>query len=99
MRYLIIEKELGLFLGVYQGTFIFAKTNVFAIVKAPSFNSDKDAEFYIAKYFPKENKRYGTIDIETENQYVSIVDVIKAGYKDYTHGLIDFIPMLSETIH
>jgi len=99
MRYLIVEKELGLFLGVYQNIFIFAKTNVFPIVKAPGFNSVEDAEYYIAKYFPKENKTYGVIDVETNDKYVNIIDVIKSGYKEYTYNLIDFIPMLSGAIH
>lgn len=99
MRYLIVEKELGLFLGVYQGVFIFAKDNSFPIIKAPGFDSPDDAEYYIAKYFPKENKKYGVIDVETNDKYVNIIDVIKSGYKEYTYNLIDFIPMLSGAIH
>lgn len=99
MRYLIIEKDLGLFLGVYQGVFIFAKGNVFPIVKAPSFDSEQDAEYYIAKYFPKGGKTYGVIKVESKDKYVGVADILKAGYKEYTHEMIDFIPMISGAIH
>jgi hypothetical protein len=99
MRYLVVEKELGLFLGVYQGIFIFAKNNVFPIIKSPGFDSEEDAEYYIGKYFPKKDKTYGVICIETKSRYVNIVDVIKSGYKEYVHDLVNFIPMYSEAIH
>lgn len=99
MRYLIVEKELGLFLGVYQNIFLFSKMNIFPIVKVPSFDSDEDAKYYIEKYFPNENKKYSVINIETKDKYVNVIDIIKAGYTDYTDELINFIPMLSGAIH
>lgn len=99
MRYLIVEKEFGLFLGVYRDIFIFAKNCIFPIMKSPSFDTKKGAEYYIEKYFPKEYKDYLVISIKSENKYVHIVEVIKAGYKEYTHELIDFIPMQSEEVH
>ena len=99
MRYLIVEKELGLFLGFYRGIFMFAKDNIYPILKVPGFDTEEDAEYYIGRYFPKEDKQYGVISVETKTKYVSIVDVIKAGYKEHAHELIDFIPMQSEEVH
>lgn len=99
MRYLIVEKDLGLFLGVYQNIFIFAKDNFFPIIKSPGFNSVEDAEYYIAKYFPKENRKYGVISIDTSDKYVNVVDVLRAGYEEYVYNMIDFIPMPSGAIH
>lgn len=101
MRYLIVEKERGLFLGAYKNLFLFARSNIFPIVRAPSFESLQDAEYYIASYLKTENdgRTYGVIEVESKDKYVNVVDVIKAGYKEYTHDLIDFLPMQSEAIH
>ena len=99
MRYLIVEKEKGLFLGSFRTLYLFAKGNIFGIVKAPSFGTEVDAEYYIANYLPKEDAKYGVISVESKDKYVSIIDIIKAGYGEYTHDLIEFLPMQSEAIH
>jgi hypothetical protein len=46
-----------------------------------------------------DERDYGIIQVETKDKYVSIIDIIKAGYEEYTHNLIDFLPMDSEAIH
>lgn len=101
MRYLIVEKERGLFLGAYKQYFLFARNNIFPIVRAPSFESLEDAEYYIAAHLKKEedDRTYGVIEVESKDRYVGIIDILKAGYKEYTHELIDFLPMQSEAIH
>lgn len=99
MRYVIIEKTDGLFLGSYLGEFIFAKDNTFPIVKVPSFESIQLAEFYIASYFPIDNKQYGVIEIDTKDKYVSLIDILKAGYEEYTHRLMMNYPMISTAMH
>jgi hypothetical protein len=99
MRYLIVEKDRGLFLGAYKEYFLFARNNIFPIVKAPSFNTLEEAELYIAYYLNETDRKYGVIEVDSKNKYVNIVDVLKAGYKEYTHNLIDFLPMQSEAIH
>lgn len=99
MRYLIVEKERGLFLGIYHSLLIFAKNNIFPIVKVPSFNSEDEAMQFIASTLSKEGLDCGVIIVNSKEKYVNIVDVIKAGYSEYTHDLIDNIPMISEKIH
>lgn len=99
MRYLIVEKDKGVFLGSVRSSFLFAKYNIFPVVKAPSFDSEASAEYYIENYLPKEDRQYGVIQIDVTDKYVSIVDIIKQGYAEYTHELIDFMPMQSEAIH
>lgn len=99
MRYLIIEKEKGLFLGAFRGKYLFAKNNIFPITKAPSFETLKEAEFYISSHLNTDEKEYGVIEVNAKDRYISIVEIIKQGYSEYTHEMIDFIPMLSEEIH
>lgn len=99
MRYLIVEKTRGLFLGMFRNYFLFAKDNVFAIAKVPSFNTENDALQYISENLSIDGAEYGVISVESKHKYVSIVDVIKQGYSEYTHDLIHFLPMQSEAIH
>jgi hypothetical protein len=99
MRYLIVEKDRGLFLGSFKNIFLFAATSIFPVNKVPSFGTEADAEYYIATYLMDENSQYGVIQVESKDKYVHIIDIIKQGYGKYTHQLMDFIPMPSETIH
>jgi len=99
LKYLIVEKDRGLFLGAYKNIFLFARNNIFPVVKAPSFDSEEDAEYYIDNYLKMDERTYGIIKVQSKDKYVSVIDVIKAGYKEYTHNLIDFLPMDSEAIH
>lgn len=99
MRYLIVEKDRGIFLGSFKNISLFAKGNIFGITKAPSFETEDDAEYYIAHYLPKEERHYGVIEIKSGEKYIGIIDIIKQGYGEYTHNLIEFLPMQSEAIH
>ena len=99
MRYLIIEKDLGLFLGYYKGIFLFAKESTLPVTKVPSYDSIEEAEFYISQYLPKKDKKYGVISALSEDKYISVIGLIKQGYAEYTHNMIDYLPMLTETMH
>lgn len=99
MRYLIVEKDRGIFLGSFKSISLFAKGNIFGITKAPSFEKEEDAEYYIGYHLPKEERQYGIIEIKSDEKYISIIDIIKQGYGEYTHDLIEFLPMQSESIH
>lgn len=99
MRYLIVEKEKGLFLGFWRGLFLFAKDNIFSISRSPSFETQLEAEAFIANYLVQDGGTYGVITVESNEKYVPIIDVITQGYQDYTHELMDFIPMISTAIH
>lgn len=100
MRYLIVEKTEGLFLGVFYNTLWFAKENPWPAVKAPSFATEKEAMSFIARSLPKDDgQKYGVISVDAKERYVDIVDIIKAGYSEFTHELMDNIPMISKEIH
>lgn len=99
MKYLIVEKEKGVFLGAYRSIHLFAKDNIFPIIKAPSFDTQQLAEFYIAQTFSGDGLQYGVIEIDSKDKYVSLVEIIKQGYAEYTHDLIDNLPMISEKFH
>jgi hypothetical protein len=100
MRYLIIEDQKGLFLGIFNNFYLFAKNTIFPVVKVPSFNTENEAMQFIAVMsINNDDLKYGVIQVDTNDKYVSIVDIIKAGYGKYTHEMIDFLPMISETMH
>jgi hypothetical protein len=99
MRYLIIEKDRGLFLGTYREVSLFAKGNIFSIAKAPSFRSEDEAMSYIEHVLSHDKGGYGVIAINSNELYIGVIDIIKAGYGEYTHDLIDALPMISRSIH
>jgi hypothetical protein len=39
------------------------------------------------------------VEIESSGQYVDVIDLIKSGYTQYTHDMVDALPMDNETIH
>ena len=99
MRYMIVDKEKGLFLGTLNDYHMFAKGNIFTVIKAPSFDTEEKAMTYIAYISKLGGFDLGVISLDTNQKYVNITEVIKQGYGDYTHDLINFLPMLSEEIH
>lgn len=99
MRHLIIEKDLGVFLGYYKGFFLFAKDSILPITKAPSYDTIEEAEYYISQYLPKKDKKYGVITVDSKDRYINVIELIKQGYSNYTHNMIDHLPMLSESVH
>ena len=50
MRYIVAEEELGVFLGAFKNHGVFAKTDIFGISKAFSFNTKEDAKEFIDDY-------------------------------------------------
>ncbi len=99
MRHLIIEKDLGLFLGYYKGIFLFAKESILPVTKSPSYDSVEEAEYYISQYLPKKDRKYGVVSVISKDKYVNVIELIKQGYSEYTHNMIDYLPMLTETMH
>lgn len=108
MRYMIAEKELGLFLGTHMNSIvgdksklfaIFAGTDIFGIAKATSFDTQEDAQLYIDEFLSKRYDNLFVLPIESKEKYIDVVSIIKAGYAQYTHGMMDNIQMQSEAIH
>jgi hypothetical protein len=103
MRYLIVEKEKGIFLGMYKQFTLFSKTNIFPITSATSFDTEEEAEEfskYIHGLFSMDpNMKFGVITVDAKTKYVHLYDILKAGYSEYAHGMMHSLYMPSEELH
>jgi hypothetical protein len=104
MRYLIVEKENGIFLGMLKHMALFSKTNMFPIKSAISFDSEKEAEMFANSLHAmfsdvEENMKFGVISIDANDRYVHLYDILKAGYANYAHGMMHSLYMPSDEIH
>jgi hypothetical protein len=97
-RYIVIDKNLGIFLGTCNGEEIgmhegkiyacFAANNPFKLTTACSFESKESAEEFIVDIFPKERRSLLTIGlVETDSIFPSVVELIKSGHSKYTHDM------------
>lgn len=99
MRYIIIEKSMGVFLGSYTVFAIFAKNEKFGITKAVSFNTRKEAQAFIEAFLNKENTEFDVVEIDSKDHLVRVEDIIRAGYGQYTYELLNNLSTPSESIH
>lgn len=99
MRYTIAEEDLGFFLGVFKKYGVFAKNDVFGLSKVFSFETRQDAEEFIDEYMDESKKNFFIIEIETDEKYIDVTDLLRRGYSKYTHGMMDSIEMISTEIH
>lgn len=99
-RYIILDKDRGVFLGTYNGEDLgaddgriyacFAADNPFGLTNSCSFRSYNIAEYFIRDTFsPQRKKHLMVVPVETESEFPSVVDIIKSGYADYTFDMID----------
>lgn len=96
---IIVENDRGVFLGLYSNAAIFSKNDPFESSKAYGFKGKDDAKAFIEKYLPHFSETVQYIDIPTDQLvYVSVADIIKAGYSHYTEELFLRMPT-NETIH
>ena len=107
-RYIIVSDTMGAFLGTHLSSLfgedskmfvLFAKTDIFGIYKAASFETKEEAKIYIKDYLSKRFDDLKILEIYTEDKYISVVHLIKAGYSEYTHMMVDNLPMISEDYH
>lgn len=99
MRYTVIEEDLGFFLGAFQKFGVFAKTDVFGLSKAYSFRSEKEANEFIDEYLGRDRGDWKVLEVDTEDRYIDVVELLKRGYGEYTHNMMDSVPMISNNIH
>src|SRR6056300_1420736 len=99
MKYAIIEEDLGFFLGSYEKYGIFAKTYALGLYKAYGFDTERDAKKFINRSLGKDRGEWLVVSIDTEDKYIDVVDLVKSGYGDYTHNMIDNIPMTNFQVH
>lgn len=112
-RYVIADQDMGIFLGTYNGEdfgdeddnrvyICFASQNPFGLTNSCSFNTEAAAKFFINNAFPP-SKRQGLkiLPVESETDFPSAIDLIKSGYGEFTHDMIDglFDEKSLQTIH
>lgn len=98
-KYIIINKEKGVFLGAYSGYAFFAKTDPVGIPKAFAFDTPEVATLFINSNMARYANNTFYAPIETNSTYPSVAEIIKAGYGDYTYNMMDYLPMPSEAVH
>jgi hypothetical protein len=99
MRYTIVEEDLGFFLGALKNYGIFAKNDIFGLSKAFSFETRQDAEEFIADWMDTNEKDFLIIEIETNEKYIGVTELLKNGHGKYTHTMMNSIEMISTELH
>lgn len=89
--WIIYSKTNGLFLGNFSGYAIFSKQDLFESTRVPGFSSEERAKEFVEKFLPKiRNKvEYLPIPTKSSDEYVELVEIIKAGYKDHALDLFE----------
>ena len=110
-RYIIVDKDLGVFLGTYHGSDLgadddriyacFAANNPFGLVNACSFKTEAAAKYFINDTFaPQKRPGLKPAAVETDSEFPHVVEIIKSGYGDFTHDMSDMLfEEASPTIH
>jgi predicted Co/Zn/Cd cation transporter (cation efflux family) len=98
-RYLLINKEMGVFLGTYLKYVLFAKSDAEEIVKAYSFSDEESAREFAKIGTEMSQEDYFIAPIQANDKYVHVVDLIKAGYGDHVYNLMNNIEMVSYEVH
>lgn len=98
-RVIAISTERGVFLGAISGYAIFSKTDPIGIPKAYGFDTVEAAKYFVQTSLPSFANTMFYPEIETDSNYVSVVDIIKQGYERYTFNMMDYLPMPSEAVH
>lgn len=105
MRYIILDPEEGVFLGTKSDPerkgigMLFSTHNLFEMRKAASWGDREEAEAYMYSYIKRWCPQAFVGRIESEDTYVDVIDIVKAGFGDFAADLIDTIPMPSDEIH
>jgi hypothetical protein len=98
-RYLLIDKKLGVFLGTYLKFALFAANEGLDIVKAYTFETETDVHKFVETNTGLKEDEYFIAPIETKEKYVTIIELIKAGYGEHIHNMINNLQMLSYSEH
>lgn len=101
MRYIIICKERGVFLGTHENLLFFSRVNDFGCYKVPSFVSREEAKSYSDKFMHSEGRTFEYIypEFDTDEKYITCVEIIKKGYGQYTADMISNLPNYVDTMH
>jgi hypothetical protein len=99
VRYILIDKTRGIFLGNYLSTAMWSETLVIPITKAYSFYHLYEAKEYAKFFDDEEDFSIDVHEIDYEHKFIPIEILIKEGYSAYTYKMLKFLPAISEQIN
>lgn len=104
-KVLINHLSRGIFIGSMEGYAVFSKNDPLHSYVSYAFDSENEAKVFSEKYFSQELsfleylKVSQTIQVNPENQYVHVIDLIKSGHKENSKELFINLPCYyTETI-
>lgn len=97
---IIVEADMGIFVGTVGGIGIFTKNDLLQNTKVYGFESRKQAESFICDVLPKLQNSVEYLEIATNaaDNYVDAIDIIKAGHKQHAVDLFNNMDV-SPTVH
>jgi hypothetical protein len=79
---------------------LFAARNPFGVTEADSFDSKEEAEQFARDvFFDISGVRLSAVPVDTDLEDPDLVDIIKAGYGDYTFDMLAGLETTNDTIH
>lgn len=102
-RYILADKDMGVFLGTYEAAELgyeddgrvfacFASNNPFNLTTACSFRSLKAAENFARDMFaPAKYKKLAALEVETESEFPSVVEIIKSGHYNEASDMLEIL--------
>lgn len=98
-KYVIISEENGIFLGIRDSRYL-----IFSNIEAPFghsvaivFDDKEDADLFISKFMTNIDGNIYTREVETETNYVGVVELIKQGFD--TGYMMEHMKQYSNEIH
>jgi len=88
-------------MGVYAGYALFSGNSITFGHKAIRFDTKELVHEFFEIAFPKLTKTIKAVPVITEDTgyYVSVIDILKSGHKEYTETMVDNIPMMTYSIN
>lgn len=96
MRVVIANKEKGAFLGNYANFPVFSNIEDYGAYRIPTFKDEKTAKKYVDQYLKED---FEFIKVNSEDEYISCIDLIKEGHHDICGSMINNLPLISDTLH
>ena len=102
-RYILADKDMGVFLGTYDGRELgyeddgrvfacFASNNPFNLTTACSFKTQTAADSFAKDMFaPHKYKKLTALPVMTDSEFPSVVDIIKSGHYEESAEMLEIL--------
>lgn len=102
-RYILADRDMGVFLGTYDGKELgyeedgrvfacFSSNNPFNLTTACSFRTQRAAEVFKKDMFaPSKQQKLIALEVETDSEFPSVVDIIKAGHYSAASDMLEIL--------